>query len=95
MIADEELGPETKIDAVVPVTALTLDLAHELRRLAPFGLGNPEPVLLAASVQPVEPSTVGEGKHLRFRVKQHGRDGGRAIAFGLGSQVERLAGGSL
>ena len=93
VIADEELRPETKIDAVVPVTALTLDLAQELRRLAPFGLANPEPVLLAASVQPIEPSTVGEGKHLRFRVKQHGHDGGRAIAFGLGSQVERLAEG--
>jgi single-stranded-DNA-specific exonuclease len=92
VITAEELGSETKIDAVVPVTALTLDLAQELRRLAPFGLGNPEPVLLAASVEPFEPSTVGEGKHLRFRVKQHGRDGGRAIAFGLGSQVERLAG---
>lgn len=92
VITDEELRPETKIDAVVPVTALTLDLAQELRRLAPFGFGNPEPVLLAASVEPVEPSTVGEGKHLRFRVKQHGRDGGRAIAFGLGSQVERLSG---
>jgi single-stranded-DNA-specific exonuclease len=92
VIADEELRLETKIDAIVPVTALTLDLAQELRRLAPFGHGNPEPVLLAASVQPVEASTVGDGKHLRFRVKQHGRDGGRAIAFGFGSQVERLAG---
>jgi hypothetical protein len=38
----------------------------------------------------VTPSTVGEGKHLRFRVRQHGRDAGSAIAFGQGSQLDRL-----
>ena len=30
---------------------LTLELAQELDRLAPFGLGNPEPTLLVASVE--------------------------------------------
>ena len=33
--------------------------------------------------------TVGDGKHLRFRVRQRGRDAGSAIAFGLGSQLDR------
>ena len=93
VITDEDIRPVTRVDAVVPVTALNLDLAQELRRLAPFGLGNPEPILLAASVEPVEAGTVGDGKHLRFRVRQHGRDGGRAIAFGRGSQVGLLEDG--
>ncbi len=35
--------------------------------------------------RPSAASTVGEGKHLRFRIRQHERDGGSAIAFGLGS----------
>ncbi|MGL6278603.1 MAG: hypothetical protein ACRC50_03510, partial [Gaiella sp.] len=85
-----ELGPVTAIDAVVPASALTLDLAQELGRLAPFGLGNPEPTLLVAAVEAVEPATVGDGKHLRFRVRQHGRDGGSAIAFGRGRELDRL-----
>jgi len=93
VMTDEDLRPITRIDAVVPVTALNLDLAQELQRLAPFGLGNPEPTLLAANVEPAEPGTVGEGKHLRFRVRQHGRDGGRAIAFGRGPQVGLLQDG--
>jgi hypothetical protein len=38
----------------------------------------------------VSPATVGEGKHLRFRIRQHDCDGGSAIAFGLGSQLDRL-----
>jgi len=33
---------------------------------------------------------VGEGKHLRFRVRQRGRDAGTAIAFGFGSQLDRF-----
>ena len=37
---------------------------------------------------------MGEGRHLRFRVLQHGRDGGSAIAFGLGAQLERVQPGS-
>jgi len=46
--------------------------------------------LIVPSCEAVDPATVGEGKHLRFRVRQHGRDAGSAIAFGLGSQLDRL-----
>ncbi len=80
----------TRIDAIVPAAALTLDLARELEQLSPFGLGNPDVTLLVAGCEAVGASTVGEGKHLRFRVRQHGRDAGSAIAFGLGAQLERL-----
>ena len=91
-LADTDLRPVTAIDAIVPARALTLELAQELDRLAPFGLGNPEPTLLVASVEAVAASTVGEGMHLRFRVRQHECDGGSAIAFGLGRELERLQG---
>jgi len=89
-LGDVDLRPTTLVDAIVPAGALTLDLAQELDRLAPFGLGNPEPTLLVAGVEATGASAVGEGKHLRFRVRQHGRDGGSAIAFGLGAQLDRL-----
>jgi single-stranded-DNA-specific exonuclease len=86
----EDLRPVTVIDAVVPASALTLDLAQELDRLAPFGLGNPDVTLLVASCEAVQAGVVGDGKHLRFRVRQHGLDAGSAIAFGMGSQLDRL-----
>ncbi len=89
-LTEEDLRSSTTVDAVVPAAAVTLDLARELDRLAPFGLGNPDVTLLVADVEAVEPSTVGEGKHLRFRVRQRGRDAGSAIAFGLGAQLDRL-----
>ena len=78
----------------MPAGSLSLELAQELDRLAPFGLGNPEPTLLVASVEASTPATVREGRHLRFRVRQHGRDGGSAIAFGLGTQLERVHAGA-
>ncbi|HET7571412.1 MAG TPA: single-stranded-DNA-specific exonuclease RecJ, partial [Gaiellaceae bacterium] len=89
-LADVDLRPLTTVDAIVPAGALTLELAQELDRLAPFGLGNPEPTLLVASIEATAASTVGEGKHLRFRIRQQGRDGGSAIAFGQGSQLDRF-----
>jgi len=90
MLSDEDLHLVTKVDAVVSAEDLTLDLAQELDRLAPFGLGNPDVTLLVPATQPVAPATVGEGKHLRFRVRQQGRDAGSAIAFGQGGQLDRL-----
>ena len=83
-LVDEDLAPVTRIDAIVPGSALTLGLASELARLAPFGLGNPDVTLLVPACEAVQPGVVGEGKHLRFRVRQGGRDAGSAIAFGLG-----------
>jgi single-stranded-DNA-specific exonuclease len=89
-IAADDLFEVVRVDAVVSARDLTLELAEELGRLAPFGLGNPDVTLLVPATQAVTPSTVGDGKHLRFRVRQHGRDAGTAIAFGQGSQIDRL-----
>jgi single-stranded-DNA-specific exonuclease len=86
---EEDLKPVTTIDAVVARGAeLSLDLCGELARLAPFGLGNPAPTLLAPGCGLAELSTVGDGKHLRFRVQRDGRDAGGAIAFGQGAQLD-------
>jgi RecJ OB domain len=81
----------TPVDGVLPRGAdLTLELCTELQRLAPFGLGNPDVTLLAAGCELGSLATVGEGKHLRFRVRRDGRDAGGAIAFGLGGQLDRF-----
>jgi single-stranded-DNA-specific exonuclease len=89
-IAPDDLFEVVTVDAFVSASDLTLGLAEELTRLAPFGLGNPDVTLLVPAAQAVTPSTVGEGKHLRFRVRQRGRDAGSAIAFGQGSHLDRL-----
>jgi single-stranded-DNA-specific exonuclease len=90
VLTDEDLRPVLRVDAIVPASSLTLGLATELDRLAPFGLGNPDVTLLVPSCEAYDAGAVGEGKHLRFRVRQHGRDAGSAIAFGMGAQLDRL-----
>jgi single-stranded-DNA-specific exonuclease len=92
MLSDEELAPVTPVDAIVPRgLPLTLELAEELAQLAPFGLGNPGVTLLAPACELRDLGTVGDGKHLKFRVRgEDGRDSGSAIAFAHGSHLDRL-----
>jgi single-stranded-DNA-specific exonuclease len=89
LLGPEDLVPATVVDAVLPRGAkLTLELCEELRALAPFGLANPEVTLLAPGCELGELATVGDGKHLRFRVQLDGRDAGGAIAFGQGTRLD-------
>jgi single-stranded-DNA-specific exonuclease len=90
VLSDADLRPRTVVDAVVRGSQLGLDLCGELGRLAPFGLGNPGVTLLVDDCELTELGTVGDGKHLRFRVRHRGRDAGSAIAFGVGAQLDRF-----
>jgi single-stranded-DNA-specific exonuclease len=90
VLGDEDLRQRIPVDAVVQGRSLTLDLCGELQQLAPFGLGNPGVTLLLPGCEVGGLDTVGEGKHLRFRVRDGGLDAGSAIAFGMGSHLDRL-----
>jgi single-stranded-DNA-specific exonuclease len=87
---DDDLRQQIPIDAIARGSELGLPLCEELARLAPFGLGNPGITLLVDDCELASLDTVGDGKHLRFRVRQRGRDAGQAIAFGFGSQIDRF-----
>jgi single-stranded-DNA-specific exonuclease len=89
-LSEDALVPRVAVDALVHGHELTLELCAELSRLAPFGLGNPNVTLLLAGCELAELVAVGDGKHLRFRVKAGARDAGSAIAFGQGRQLDRL-----
>jgi single-stranded-DNA-specific exonuclease len=90
MLTEVDLTPAIVVDAILPRGGqLTMELCSELRRLAPFGLGNPSVTLLAPACELAELATVGDGKHLRFRVRHGGVDAGSAIAFGHGTQLDR------
>jgi single-stranded-DNA-specific exonuclease len=90
VLSEADLQRPTGVDAVVPGSRLGLALCEELGRLAPFGLGNPGVTLLIDGCELTELATVGDGKHLRFRVRHHGRDAGSAIAFGSWAELDRL-----
>ena len=62
----DDLVPRQRVDAVVPGDALHIELAEELERLAPFGMGNPEPCLLVPSALLADPRPLGGGRHVAF-----------------------------
>ena len=90
VLSEDDLRPVTIVDALVHGSELTLELCGELGRLGPFGVGNPNVTLLVVGCELSDVATVGDGKHLRFRVRSGGRDAGSAIAFGLGAQLDRF-----
>jgi single-stranded-DNA-specific exonuclease len=84
--ANEALGPDDlkhteRIDAIVGGASLGLDLAEELRRLGPFGMGNPGVRLLVPSARLRDVRTMGEGKHARFSLHS-GSHRALGVAFG-------------
>jgi single-stranded-DNA-specific exonuclease len=84
VLAPEDLVPEVRVDAVVQGDALSLSLAEELERLAPFGMGNPAVSLLVPSAQFADPRPLGEGRHVAFTL-QAGGARSRCVSFGAGS----------
>jgi single-stranded-DNA-specific exonuclease len=86
-----DLMPVQRVDAVVPGDALHLGLAEELQRLAPFGMGNPDPALLVPSALLAEPRPMGEGRHVAFTLAAGGARS-RCVAFGRGSSLPAASG---
>jgi single-stranded-DNA-specific exonuclease len=87
--ATELLGPEDllrteRIDAMVGGVGLGLELAEELDRLAPFGMGNPGVRLMVPSARVSDVRTMGEGKHSRFSLHS-GAHRALGVAFGRSS----------
>lgn len=73
-ISDEDLIPEIKIDAVVSSQSLTLDLVEDLKKLEPFGQGNPKPVFVTKGLELISEPFVMKEKHLKLNFKDaHGR----------------------
>jgi len=85
LLMDSDLEPKLTIDAQVEPCDVTKELALELKRLEPFGMGNPEPILMLRGMTVVERRSVGDG-HLRLRLARDGCSFG-AIAFNLADRV--------
>lgn len=89
-LSPDALIPTLRIDAEVPLSAVTESLARQLERLAPFGAGNPEPLLAVRGVRAVTTRVLGDGLHLKLGITD-GTAYGEAIGFHLGDSSELLA----
>ena len=88
-LSDADLVRRQRIDAVLAPAETSLELADELERLEPFGLGNPGVVLLAPAAGLRDVQRIGEGRHLRMAVELGGFRCG-AVWFGRGGAAAEL-----
>ncbi len=84
VLGPEDLKRTERIDAIVGGASLGLDLAEELKQLAPFGMGNPGVRLLVPSARVRDVRAIGEGKHARFSLHS-GSHKALGVAFGRSS----------
>jgi single-stranded-DNA-specific exonuclease len=71
--------PTIEVDSVLRLDEITPALYRELRRLAPYGMDNPEPLFGARGVRVLGPPRMLKDKHLKLRLGHNG-DGGRITA---------------
>jgi single-stranded-DNA-specific exonuclease len=90
-LGDADLRRAVRIDALAAPGELSIELADELARLEPFGLGNPAVTLLAPAVSLQGVESMSEGKHLRMGVELGGFRC-RAVGFGMGRRAEEFRG---
>jgi len=88
-LTDDDFIPMVRVDSEVRLGELDWKLYDEITSLAPFGAGNPEPVMKAESVEVLYPKMVGRN-HVRMRLSQDGFTVG-AIGFNMGGIYQSLA----
>ncbi len=69
-LSAEDLEPTLRVDGEISLGELDWDLYQALERLAPFGCGNPTPVLAARRLNLVTSPRVLREKHLKLKVAQ-------------------------
>ena len=93
-LTEGDLVPRCRVDAVVPLGELDERLVEALSALAPFGQGNPEPVLASRRVSARGRVLAGKGgdgrDHLKLALEGWPRLD--AIGFGMGERMGLLEG---
>lgn len=73
VVSEELLTKHEYADLELPLSAVTLDLAHALARLEPYGLSNSKPRFLFKNLNVIEDRALGEeGKHHKLTLEQGG-----------------------
>ena len=89
-LADFE--PIIDLDAELPFDQITPELFQALRRLEPFGMGNPEPVFAARNLRLLAPPRVMKEKHVKLKLSsQPTRQPGRGTQRRCGADDRSMS----
>jgi single-stranded-DNA-specific exonuclease len=85
----DDFAARMTVDGEIGLAECDLALVDWLERLAPHGLGNPEPLFVVRGARLTGVAAVAAGRHVRFTANDAtGSAGG--IGFGLGNQAGAL-----
>ncbi|HUF52569.1 MAG TPA: single-stranded-DNA-specific exonuclease RecJ [Dehalococcoidia bacterium] len=91
-LAGVDLVSALEVDAAVPLGRINGEFIRSLAALAPFGMGNPEPVFLSRGLEVRDIRVMGgDGQHLRLALKD-GRVTWPAVAFGVRTEEGTIPG---
>ena len=85
-----DLEPTVRVDAEVTLPEVDWNFYEDLRRLEPFGCGNPTPVFAVRNLQLLCPARLLQEKHLKLAVSD-GRNSFEALAWRQGARMAELA----
>jgi single-stranded-DNA-specific exonuclease len=88
-LTPEDMQPTVEIDAVIEFGEVNDALWRALEQIAPFGMGNRQPLFGARGVQLAGPPQIWKEKHIKLAARQ----GGRTLmmkGWGLSELVEEL-----
>jgi len=92
-IDEAMLTPAVRIDAEVSLGELSLPVVRQIESMAPFGAGNPAPMVAIRGVTLSSPAKrMGRGGNTLGLLLADGRSRVRCVGFGLGAAADRMAG---
>lgn len=88
-LEDNMLVPTIMLDAAIKVPYITIETVHDINRLQPFGVDNPNPAFAVRNIKIHKISVMSEGKHLRMTLFKDGKylD---SVGFGMGEYYHHL-----
>ncbi|MEJ2009450.1 MAG: single-stranded-DNA-specific exonuclease RecJ [Acidobacteriota bacterium] len=91
-LTPHDLVPLLNVDAEVDLDQMDWPVYEQVKRLEPFGMGNPKPVFVARGLRLIYPPRVVGEKHLKLKVGNGSKDFD-AIAWRKGEQARLLGSG--
>lgn len=92
MLGEVPAEPTLAIDGYLPLTDLSLDLVTDLERLAPFGPGNPAPILATRELHVIAQKHVGRNKEHRVLTVADDEGNTREVIWWAGARWPAPAG---
>ena len=90
-VTDDMLTRSLKIDCALDLSKITQSLYDKLQELAPFGMGNPEPVFTATGVFIDDIRIIGKmASHLKLKLSNNNSQKFDAVAFGQAEEWSSL-----